>query len=170
MSQQDGSFACGRARRYVMWPAILIALAASIASAGEPLTLQEVKTRLERQQQRIESLQLRVRRETTLSVKPKDMLGWSRGPALPKYIGKDEVLVAFKGDRRYFRVLALDYAPTSDTRSSSATGKIDKPYVDEAKAWNGTALALSVQYRMGSPRSDRGRQVAAESSADVPSA
>ncbi|MHC4402444.1 MAG: hypothetical protein ACYTG0_22495 [Planctomycetota bacterium] len=119
--------------------AIAVAGAASTA-AGETSRLEEIQSRLEQQQTKIECLHLRIRRETTLSVDPGVIRGWPSPPSLPRHLGADEVLIAFKGDNRYLRLLELDYRPAIPPSEPSRETQLLTLYLDEAKAWTGKAV------------------------------
>jgi len=80
--------------------------------AAEPLSMDAIKTRLRQRQEKLKSLYVRVRRETKVSVDSGVLRGWSRQMSLPEHLGWDEVLFGFKGDKRYWRLLGLDYRPT----------------------------------------------------------
>lgn len=107
-----------------------------IPDATRPLSLEEIKAQLRKQQQNIESMHLRIRRTTKLSMDPKIMATWPSQPALPEYLGTDEILVAFKENKRYFRLLGLDY------RSNPFLGSIPQPVHDHTKVWTGKSLRL----------------------------
>jgi hypothetical protein len=112
-------------------------IAASTAGGAEPVSMEEVKARLGQQRQKIESLHLRVRRETRLFLDPKTLFTGPYGPALPRNWGTDEILVAFKGEKRYQRVLELDYKPAPPVGPASEAAKDMRRHLDEAKAWTG---------------------------------
>ena len=112
-----------------------------IPDATKQLSLEDIKAQLRKQQQHIESMHLRIRRTITLSMDPKIMATWASTPALPQYLGTDEILVAFKGNKRYFRLLGLDY------RSNPFLGSIPQPVHDHTKVWTGNSLRLrSIDY------------------------
>ena len=119
---------------------IALAVAASISGGAERLSIEEVGTSLRQQRRKIESLHVRIRRLTRLFVDPKILATWPSQPALPKYQGTDEVLIAFKGDKRYSRLLELDYKPRSPAGSSAEPESGTRRYLDEAKAWAGKVL------------------------------
>ncbi len=70
------------------------------AWAAEPLTWEAVQAHLTGQSKKIDSLCLRMRRTATLHVDPEVLRTWPSPPDLPKHLGTDEILVAFKGVRR----------------------------------------------------------------------
>jgi len=127
-------------RRLALSQIIALAVAVSTACAAEHLSLEAVRAHLAEQRKKVESLHLRIRRETTLSIAPEVLLSWPSRPTLPKHFGMDEVLVAFKGDQRYLRVLELDYRPPPLAGSSAQENIGRRRYLDEAKAWNGEVL------------------------------
>ncbi|MHC4405751.1 MAG: hypothetical protein ACYTG0_39395, partial [Planctomycetota bacterium] len=59
---------------------------------------------------------------------------------MPKYLGTDEVLFAFKGDKRYWRIVGLDYQPTLSSESASDKGGGVEFSLDKAKTWDGKTL------------------------------
>ncbi|MHC4402446.1 MAG: hypothetical protein ACYTG0_22505 [Planctomycetota bacterium] len=137
-----------RNRQISFWQALGLVLSLPVAaivavptsSGAEPLTLEAVKARLEQQHEKIDSLYLRVRRETTLWDDPQDVTRWTSGRAPPEYQGTDEVLIAFKGDKRYSRRLELDYKPPPLAGSGPEAAKDTRRYLDEAKAWTGEVV------------------------------
>ncbi|MHC4404901.1 MAG: hypothetical protein ACYTG0_35080 [Planctomycetota bacterium] len=128
-----------QARRLLLLGAVALGIATSSAGTAEPLSLAAVKARVGARKEKIESLHLRVRRVTTLSVAPEEVRSWPSGPALPERLGTDEVLVAFKRDNRYRRVLELDYTPPAGQPPSEA-GRRTRRYVDATSVWNGSEL------------------------------
>jgi len=125
-----------QAKWYLPLHALVVAMAASKVDAGEALSLESIKARINRQNERIESLHLRIRRETTMSLDPKVAVGWSDWLSVPPYLGTDEVLVAFKGVNRYWRLLALDYRPTVVAELPPQEASAPQPFIDNAKACN----------------------------------
>ena len=125
----------GKAGCCLLLFALVDVTAVSVAVAAEPLRLEAIKSRLREGRKKIDSLYVRVRRETRISVEPGVLRGWSRQMSLPKYLGWDEVLFGFKGERRYWRLLCLDYKPTLPTGLPRTEVNID-----EAKAWDTKAL------------------------------
>ena len=129
-----------QARKFLLSLVVVLAFAPSAGGAEAPLGLEEVKARLHGQHEKIESLHLRVRRVTTLSVAPKILSTWPSQPALPEYLGTDEVLVAFKGEKRYQRVLELDCRPTPLAGTSFGAVRRIGPPLDDTKSWTGEAV------------------------------
>jgi hypothetical protein len=109
------------------------------ARAAEPAGLEEIRSALQRQQEKIRSLHVRVRRKTTISVEREVLLGWPHEVPLPEYRGTEESLFAFRGDQRYHRVVAFDhallkdpgYGPTALGEPSAETPKWLLPYLGE---------------------------------------
>lgn len=128
-----------QARRLLLLAAVALGIATSAAGADEPLSLEAVKARLRASIEKIESLHLRVRRTTTLSAAPEEVRSWAPGLAVPEHLGTDEVLVAFKGDNRYRRVLELDYTPPAGRPASEAARHTSR-YFDATSVWNGSEL------------------------------
>jgi hypothetical protein len=118
-------------------------MAVAAADAAEPLELEHLKSGLRKQREKITSLHIRVRRKTTISVEPDVLVGWTHNLSLPEHLGTDEVLFAFKGHKRYHRIVALDYAPivgpdhapTALGRPSTKTPKWLLPYVGKVKLY-----------------------------------
>jgi len=142
------------------------ATAMQIPDATRPLSLEEIKAQLRKQQQNIESMHLRIRRTTTLSMDPKIMATWPSQPALPEYLGTDEILVAFKENKRYFRLLGLDY------RSNPFLGSIPQPVHDHTKVWTGKSLRLrSMDWSSGNTEYSTPKEEGRDSrTPDIPSA
>ncbi|MHC4405778.1 MAG: hypothetical protein ACYTG0_39530, partial [Planctomycetota bacterium] len=140
MSKRNRRIVFRRALGLVVSLPMAAIIAASTAGGTEPLTLEAVKARLKQQHEKIDSLYLRVRRETTLWADPQDVARWTSRPALPKHFGTDETLIAFKGDNRYSRLLELDYKPLPHAGLSAETRSGTRRYLDEAKAWTGKVL------------------------------
>jgi hypothetical protein len=128
------------ARSLLISLTVCVSMGVPRVPASEPLELEGIKSRLKEQGQKIESLHLRIRRVTTLAVDPKEVRSWPNGLDLPKYVGTDEVLVAIKGNKRYRRVLELDYSPLPFGQSVVEGRENSRRYFDEARAWTGTAL------------------------------
>lgn len=119
---------------------MVAASGASPAGAAEPPGIEEIKARLGRQRDKIESLYVRVRREITLSADPGAISAESWRLPLPEHLGTDEVLFAFKGRRRYRRLLGLDCKPFEPAGGLRKGRPAIPATFDVARAYNGTIL------------------------------
>lgn len=125
--------------------AVISPLMFSSTWAAKPVSRETVQSRLSEQSQKLGSLCLRARRTTTLHVDSKVFRTWPPLPELPKYFGTDEVLIAFKAERRYLRVLELDYGRQSSSESLSKGHQGRRQYLDEAAVWTGNVLRERVK-------------------------
>ena len=127
-------------------------------SGSQPLaalnSIKTIQSELLEQQKLIESLYVRVRRESKSFVTPAAAGLWSRRVSLPKCCGWDEVLFGFKGARRYSRFLALDYraGPLSGGGQEAKEGASIR--FDEATAWD-TRNVLKRTRRFEAPQEVR---------------
>jgi len=144
-------------------PAIVLMMLVAMADAGRGLSLEAVRARLKQQSERIDSLHLRVRRITTLCVAPEVLATWPSRTGLPKYLGTDEVLVAFKGHKRYSRLLELDYRSNALARKFPLAAMPPGPFIDSTKVWTGTIL----RERDAGPLSDGDREYRSMSASDA---
>jgi hypothetical protein len=119
---------------------IPLALGTSSAGGTGPPSVEAVRARLRQQQEKIESLHLRVRGVTSLSADRKLLEERWAGPPLPRHLGTDEVILAFKGEKRYFRVLELEYSPPPFAGPAIKQPRPNSQYLDEARAWTGKVL------------------------------
>lgn len=139
VSQKSEHTLLTQARCRSLLSTIVLAVAAS-TSAADTMSMEAVKAHLKLQREKIDGLHLRIRRETTLPVDPKLLSIWRLRSALPKYLGTDEVLVAFKGDNRYYRLLALDYEPTVGAGPPLEGADGTDLFIDETNACNVTTF------------------------------
>jgi hypothetical protein len=116
----------------VYWSTALL-VAYSLDGAEIPSNIEQVKTRIVSQQKSLESLHLHVRRVTTHGVD-------DGGPAIMDHAGTDLLLEAFKGDKRYRRIMELDYSPLPFGQADLNVRAKNRRYLDAAKAWTGTRL------------------------------
>jgi hypothetical protein len=144
-------------------PATALMMLVAMADADRGPSLEAVRTRLKQQSDRIDSLHLRVRRITTLCVAPEVLATWPSRTGLPKYLGTDEVLVAFKGHKRYSRLLELDYRSNALARKFPLAAMPTGAFVDSTKVWTGTML----RERDAGPVSDGGREYRSVSASDA---
>jgi len=136
----------------VVMPAMVLVTLVAMADAGRGPSIETVRARLKQQSQNIDSLHLRVRRITTLCVDPEILATWPSRTGLPKYLGTDEVLFAFKGRKRYSRLLELDYRSNALAKKSPLAAMPTGPFLDSARVWTGTIL----RERDAGPMSDGG--------------
>lgn len=85
-------------------PVLAVVLAASSAGAAETPSLEAIRTRLEKQRQQVRSIYVELKYYTTTTVDPKLLVTW---PPYRKllFIHSEEDHFAFKGEKRYFRLL-----------------------------------------------------------------
>jgi hypothetical protein len=79
------------------------------AGKAGPPGIDQIRSRLRQQQDKITSLYVRVRQTTTVSAAPERLGGWAGPMALPDSPSTEEVICfAFKGANRYLRAARLD--------------------------------------------------------------
>ena len=130
-----------------LWPCVAIGLGMGVVAVGlggpaagnaSPPGIDQIRSRLKQQQDKIASLFVRVR-QTTVSAAPERLPAWAGPVALPDSPGTDEVIsFAFKGGNRYLRAVRLD------TKSLPPRGHdvhvADVIRADEAWAYDGKTL------------------------------
>lgn len=83
-------------------------LGVSLAGAAEPLSIEEIKSRLRAQSEKLESLYVELQVANKPLVDPAVFLSWpSSGQSIVQV--EREIHFAFKGENRYWRRLALEY-------------------------------------------------------------
>lgn len=138
------------ATRY--WLSIVLTLLGHACLRGaEPLDLRHVRTILSRQQEALHSLQIRLRRTTSISDSAWEVTSDEHAHWRPKFAGTDEIMEAFKFDKRYIRRLELERVPAPTEGASKVGEPAQQHFVDEAKAWNGKEVLLRKRERQRGP-------------------
>jgi hypothetical protein len=132
-----------------------LSAAPPVRGAEGGTTIEEVRARLQAQGEKVKSLHIRICRQAVVAADPGYVGIWPGGPSPQTHAGMDEVLEAYKGDKRYRRVMELAYSPPPFGPAAGAGRGKDRWYLDSASAWTGTAL-LERDAGPGSGREDGG--------------
>lgn len=140
MRKRNKQLAAGAMFGLLVVPVVTVGIAASAVDAAEKPTVEAIRARICEQWNKVHSLHLRVRQETTLSVELDGVSAWPSKLSLPAFLGTEDVLFALDGDKRYLRSLGLDGRAIGSPGSRSSDAPRQQRTHDRAWVWNGKTL------------------------------